>query len=51
MPKYKFAPNDGVLVFIDVAKARNEVLIDIPCSGRRRQQSPSSKLRLNEPER
>jgi hypothetical protein len=36
MTKYQLTPNDGALVAIDVAKARNEVLIDIPGSGRRR---------------
>jgi transposase len=36
MTKYQLTPNNGALVAIDVAKARNEVLIDIPGSGRRR---------------
>ena len=36
MTKYQLTPNNGALVAIDVAKARNEVLIDIPGSGRHR---------------
>ena len=36
MTKHQLIPNEGVLVAIDIAKARNEVLIDIPDHGRRR---------------
>ena len=36
MTKFQLTPNDGVLVSIDVAKSRNEVLIDTPSTGRRR---------------
>lgn len=36
MTKHDLTPNHGVLVAIDVAKARNEVLLQIPGSPRRR---------------
>jgi hypothetical protein len=36
MTKYQLTPNDGALAALDVAKARNEVLIDIPGSSRLR---------------
>lgn len=36
MTRHQLFPNEGVLVAIDIAKARNEVLIDIPDHGRRR---------------
>ena len=36
MPKYQLTPNDCVLLAIEFAKARNEDLIDIPRSDRRR---------------
>lgn len=36
MTKQQLSPNEGVLVAIDVAKARNEVLIEVPGGRRRR---------------
>ncbi|GJE83888.1 IS110 family transposase ISMex12 [Methylorubrum thiocyanatum] len=39
MTRPQLTPPAGVLVAIDVAKARNEVLIEVPGSGRRRRLS------------
>lgn len=39
MTRQQLTPPAGVLVAIDVAKARNEVLIEVPGSGRRRRLS------------
>jgi len=36
MTNHQLIPNKGVLVAIDVAKARNDILVDIPDRGRRR---------------
>lgn len=36
MTNHQLIPNEGMLVAIDVAKARSEVLIEVPGSGRRR---------------
>lgn len=39
MTRPQLTPPSGVLVAIDVAKARNEVLIEVPGSSRRRRLS------------
>ena len=36
MTTHQLTPNDGVLVAIDIAKVRNEVLIEVPGRRRRR---------------